>query len=301
MESKTRLNLRIEQELVDGLKELNRQGLTNVSDQIRSVIRYYLAHPLDEKMKILSGERPSEKIPSQEGLSEKEESFYSEFIKKAATKTLLGLLRNEDPQTISMILANLEPGRASQIIEGLEPDTQLEVVKRIAKMEDITPEVLKLLYTSMKATVSKGRIGGPALVAELLNRMDTSVRQELIDRSKQDDPELAKEIKALLFVFDDLKYVDKRGIQRIVSAIRMDLELITRALKAANDDVKGKFLEVLSPGARETMEKDMQDIPIPLKDALEAQQQILIAASESLENGEIRIDRTGNEEEILLL
>ncbi len=74
----------------------------------------------------------------------------------------------------------------------------------------------------------------------------------------------------------------------------------TYALKAANDEVQEKFLECLSPTERKAVEDGMRELTISLREVLEAQTTILIAATELLENGEIVIDRRGNEEIVYL-
>ena len=229
-----------------------------------------------------------------------------EFMDQADPEQLLDLLKNEHPQTISLILAHLTPEKSGQIVKGLDSNIQLDVIKRISSMENIAPEVLELLYTSLQTTISSlldvsaSKIGGTKLTAEILNRVDTTVEQQLMDRLEQEDPELAKEIKDLMFVFDDLKYVDDRGIQKVIAAINMDLDLITFALKAASDDLKEKFLEKLSPTARGAVEADMRDLTISLKEALDAQTEILNAATELIKSGDIVVDRSGGQESVML-
>ena len=249
----------------------------------------------------------SDKILDRVNTATQENPF--EFMDKADPEQLLELLGNEHPQTISLILAHLgdsSPDKASQVLQGLEPNIQLDVTERIANMENIAPEVLELLYTSLKSTISSlldvsaSKIGGTKLMAEILNRVDATAEQQLMDRLEQKDAELAKEIKELMFVFDDLKYVDKRGIQKIVGAIGNDLEKISYALKAASEDVKQSFLEIVSEGARAEIESNMRDIPISLRDALEAQQEILTTATELIRDKEIIVDRTGEAESMML-
>ena len=209
-------------------------------------------------------------------------------------------------EAISLILAQLRPESASQIIQKLDLNVQLEVVKQIGCMESIIPEEHELFYACLKAAISSMpdvsivRIGGPKLNAEILKRMDTNIEKQLMERLKQDDPGLAKEVREFMFVFNNLTYVDKRGIQKLVGTIGNDLNKISYALKAASDEVQGKFLEVVSEGARAEIESNMRDIPISLREALEAQQEILIAAAELIENGEIVVDGTGDAEDLLL-
>jgi len=229
-----------------------------------------------------------------------------EFMDQADPEQLLELLRSEHPQTISLILAKLTPEKAAQVIQGLGAEIQLDVIQRIAGMETIAPEVLELLYTSLQTTISSlldvsaSKVGGTKLVAEILNRVDTSVEQQLMDTLEQSDATLAQEIKDLMFLFDDLKYVDPRGIQKVITAIGTDLDLITKALKAASDDLKEVFLNSLSPTARSAVEDDMQNMQIPIREAMDAQQEILGKATQLIKDGEIVVDRSGGQEQMLI-
>ena len=79
-------------------------------------------------------------------LSELEQSIQQtpfHFLKQADTESLLTFIMDEHPQTISLIMAHLHPKQASEILAGLSPKKQLEVVKRIARMEQTTPEAIR--------------------------------------------------------------------------------------------------------------------------------------------------------------
>jgi len=155
----------------------------------------------------------------------------------------------------------------------------------------------KYMDTLNKMREEKGNIPSEVNAIEIIldkYREDFPIIDEFIPAPVT--PE--ERMRGPMLTFDDLKYVDKRGIQEIISAINVDLDLISRALKAANDDViKEKFLEFLSKGARTTVESNMRDIPIDVKESLEAQQEILRAANELFKDGDIVIDRADGVEE----
>ena len=165
------------------------------------------------------------------------------------------------------------------------------------KLDDDRRE--KYMDTLNKIRQEKGNIPSEVSAIEvILNkyREDFPIITEFVPV-----PETPKgEIKKSRLVFDDLKYVDKIGVQKIIGAIGNDLEKISYALKASNDDVKAKFLEILSEGARAEVESNMRDIPIEFRESIEAQQEIVKAATELLEDGEIVVNRPGGEEKMLI-
>jgi len=220
------------------------------------------------------------------------------------TSLILTHLKPESAsQAISLILAHLKPESASQVIKQLDLNIQLDVVKRIGCMEYITPGEFKLFYACLKAAISSmsdvSKIGGSKLAADILKHMDHNAEPQLMERLKEEDPELAGEIKDLMLLFEDLKYVDQRGIQKVISAIGTDLDLITYALKAASDEVKEVFLRSLSPTARSTVEDDIQYTKIPIREAMDMQQKILGEAARLIENGEIVVHRYGEEQMLI--
>ena len=66
-----------------------------------------------------------------------------DFMRHSDPQQLLSFIQGEHPQTIALILSYLEPEQSAQVIGGLPAIMQAEVAKRIAKMDRITPEVLR--------------------------------------------------------------------------------------------------------------------------------------------------------------
>ena len=55
----------------------------------------------------------------------------------------------------------------------------------------------------------------------------------------QKDPELATEIKNLMFVFEDLILVDDKNFREILQNVENDI--VVKALKTASDEMKEKI------------------------------------------------------------
>ena len=137
-----------------------------------------------------------------------------EALELVDTRTLTNFLVNEHPQTIALIVAHLDPKRKSDTIRRLPDALQAEVVMRLANIDFISPELIAQLDDVLKAelatvgTIDSTALGGVEPVAEMLNTMDKTTETNIMARVEEKDPELAEEIKKLMFVFDDLMLLE---------------------------------------------------------------------------------------------
>src|SRR5439155_7931512 len=76
------------------------------------------------------------------------------FLQKAGSENLLTFIQDEHPQTIALILAHLPAQKASEILVGLPSQKQIEVVKRVATMEQTSPEVIKEVERGLEHRLS---------------------------------------------------------------------------------------------------------------------------------------------------
>ncbi|MCA9299754.1 MAG: flagellar motor switch protein FliG, partial [Phycisphaerales bacterium] len=65
------------------------------------------------------------------------------FLQRAESENLLTFIQDEHPQTIALIVCHLPHHKASEILVGLPMQKQVEVIKRIANMEQTNPEVIR--------------------------------------------------------------------------------------------------------------------------------------------------------------
>jgi len=136
-------------------------------------------------------------------------------LKDVDANQLLTFIQKEHPQTIAFVLTQLNPVQAASILADLPPNLQNEVVYRFATMERVTPETIRSVETVLESRVdfSQGasKIGGVKSMAEILNLVGTSTEKSILGNLSEQDPELATEIKNLMFVFEDLIYLDDRS------------------------------------------------------------------------------------------
>jgi flagellar motor switch protein FliG len=136
------------------------------------------------------------------------------FLQKAETGNLLTFMQDEHPQTIALILAHLPSSKGSEILAGLPPAKQIEVVTRVANMEQTNPEVIREveqgLAQRMAGIVSQRfqKVGGVEAVAEMLNLADRATEKGILETLEAEDPELVEQIRRLMFVFEDILVVN---------------------------------------------------------------------------------------------
>lgn len=227
------------------------------------------------------------------------------FLQKAESENLLTFIQDEHPQTIALILAHLPPVKASEILVGLPSQKQIEVVKRIANMEQTNPEVIKEVEQGLAHRLSDivsqtfEKAGGVETVAEMLNLADRSTEKGIMEGLEAEDPDLVEQIRRLMFVFEDILLVNDKGIQAVLKEI--ENETLALALKTASEDLKNKIFKNMSERAAQLIAEDMQYMgPVRVSDVEQAQQKIVDVVRRLEDAGEIIISGRGGEKEMVV-
>jgi flagellar motor switch protein FliG len=225
-------------------------------------------------------------------------------LRNAAPEVLSGILRGEHPQTIALILAHLDLRQSAGVISGMDPTLASEVLYRIARMDKISPEMLLVVESglSSKTDLSLSEemtlSGGPQAVAKMLNLTGGSLEKELLEGIEGRNGDIANQIKALMFVFEDLLLVDARGIQRVLRNV--DAKDLALALKAASDEIKKHIRSNMSERAGQALEEEIEMLgPVRVKDVEAAHARIIEIVRTLTDSGEIMIAGRGGGDDII--
>jgi len=145
-----------------------------------------------------------------------------EALKVLDAASISNMLTHEHPQTGALILANLDADQAGQVLALLPAKKREEIVYRLASTEDVLPSVLEELNMVIEEElrVGVGRnavpVGGAGMVAEVLNSVGREVKDAILSSLESRNEKLTEEIRAKMFVFEDLEYVDDRGMQELL-------------------------------------------------------------------------------------
>ncbi len=211
-------------------------------------------------------------------------------LEKADPQQLSKFIQSEHPQTIALILAHLKPGPAAELMQSLPEDLRVEVVTRMASLEEISPEVISRISSVIEARLKSlgasthESYGGVRAVAELLNRIDRAVSQPVLEAIESQTPDLAVSIRHLMFVFDDLLHVDDNALREIVQ--RADKKGLTVALKGASEDIRNRFFQNMSKRAVDMIREEIELLgAVRLREVEKAQQEIVGIARKLEEEG----------------
>jgi flagellar motor switch protein FliG len=221
-------------------------------------------------------------------------------LEKTDPSQLSKFVLGEHPQTIALILARLHPSNAAQLVTLLPDQLRVDVLTRMANLEEVSPEVVTrisdVIETRLKSlsTPTLEQSGGLRAVAELFNRLERTVSAPVLEAIESRKPELAVSIRNLMFVFDDFIGIDDNGMREIVQ--RTDKKDLTIALKGASEEIRAKFFNNMSKRAAEMLREEMDVLgAVRLRDVEKAQQEIVAIARKLEEEGVISTGAAGGE------
>ena len=201
-------------------------------------------------------------------------------LEQVSPRLLSQILRNEHPQTLALILGHLHPDQAANLLTSLPAGVRAEVLMRLARLEavpeDMLMEVDKVLTSQLIAMGGKEgkKVGGVQSVAEILNAVDRATEEEVLSEIEEDSAQMAEDIRNLMFVFEDCKNIDDRGVREMLKEISN--EDLTLALRGASDDLREKFFKNMSERAGNMIREELEFMgPAKLSDVESAQQNVV--------------------------
>ena len=222
-------------------------------------------------------------------------------IQDIAPTQLFQLIKDEHPQTMAVILVNLQPDVSSEILSKMPEDIKSDVALRIANLDKVLSGMVdemdrvfeEILKNKDHSTTQEA--GGVGRLAEILNQIDGGSAEQIIDDIEENDPDLADQIKQMMFVFEDIVLVDDKGLQKVLRSV--ESQELAIALKAASEEVKQKIFKNMSERAAEILKEEM-DVSgaVRMKDVTDAQQKITRIIQEMERKGDLIISGRGGEE-----
>ena len=241
-------------------------------DHLKSILKKAL--PEDVLQKLLD-----QTFDEQEG-----KEIFKE-LEKLDAKMVANLIKEEHPQVIALILSQIKPSKAAEILQYIPKrvgvtNVREEVIKRIASIEKISSQTLKVVASTLEEellTIGAGNeesLSGIDVAAEIVNALPKEVQVELLEEVRKEDEILAENIEERMFKFEDIVKLDNRAIIEVLKNVdKNDLML---ALKGAPQEILDKFLSNMSKRAAEMFLEDMEVLgPVKKSDVEKAQKKVI--------------------------
>jgi len=278
-------------------KELAKQILEEAFEKLKEVAPIKIAP--DNLKKILEQALPPDKLEKllAETLTVEEGKAIFRELEKMDPKFVANIIQNEHPQVIALILSQLKPVKAAEIIQYLPKrlgvtNVQEEVIKRIASIEKISSDMLKIVASTLEEellTIGAGKeetLSGVDIAAEIVNVLPKELGQEILEEIRKENPSLADTIEEKMFKFEDIVKLDNRAIIEILKVVDKNDLLI--ALKGAPQEILDKFLSNMSKRAAQMFLEDMEILgPVKKSDVENARKKIIATIKGLIEKGVI--------------
>jgi len=225
-------------------------------------------------------------------------------LKWMDSKQVANIIQNEHPQIQTIVLSYLDPAQSAEIMGQFADKVRLDLMMRIANLEEVQPAALQELNEIMEkqfagqAGAQAAKMGGLKAAADIMNFLESGVEGILMDSIREHDEEMSQQISDLMFVFENLADVDDRGIQAILRDVQQDA--LMKAIKGADEALKEKIIGNMSKRAAEMLADDLEAMgPVRISEVEAAQKEILSIARRLSDAGEIMLGGAGGGDEFL--
>jgi flagellar motor switch protein FliG len=221
-------------------------------------------------------------------------------LKWMEARSVADIIRNEHPQIQAIVIAYLDADQSAEILSYFPEKVRVDIMMRVASLDTVQPSALQELNDILEkqfsgsASSQTKTMGGYKVAAEIMNNLDGSIEADLMDAIKELDEDMGAQIQDLMFVFENLKDIDDRGIQALLREVSSDVLIV--ALKGADTDLQEKIFKNMSRRAAELLRDDLEaKPPVRLSEVESAQKEILTIARRMADAGEIILGSSGEQ------
>jgi flagellar motor switch protein FliG len=225
-------------------------------------------------------------------------------LQKADPAQLARFLENEHPQTVALILAHLDAKAGAALLMKLPEQVRGEAVKRLAQLRQFSPEMAEKVSVVLNRRLqsmgeqSRRTYAGFKSVAELMNRLEPTSARTILEAIDRDQPQLAINIRNLMFTFEDFVTVNEVGIRELLS--HLDKKTLALALKGASEELRSHIFRSMSSRAVEMLKEDMDTLgPVRTRDVGKAQQEAVAIARKLEMEGKITLKAESDDEYVV--
>lgn len=224
-----------------------------------------------------------------------------QFLDRLDPELIALNLASEMPQTIALVLSTLHVDFAGKILESMPQELVPEIGVRLGAIDRVASAALDAVERALEERLRPAfenrffdAAGGVDTLVKIMNNLSKEAGEAILGAVESYDADLANEIRAQMFVFEDLLLLDDRQMQLVLRNI--DANVLPLALKGTSGPLKEKFLGNLSSRAKENLLDEMELLgSVRMADVADAQTGIIQAVQALEEAGELTINRGGDD------
>jgi len=218
-----------------------------------------------------------------------------DFLKDFSEDQIIFLFRDETPAAEAMVLSRLPPPLIARVLKKTEKYRKLAIAKRIARMDKVSPEVLRQVASALRekarylGQADSAPLDGLGVLTEILKSSDVSFGDRILEELEEKDPTLGRTLKERLYTLDDLIGANDRPVEEKLKT--MTNREIALLLKGKSEGFTQKILANLSTG-RESIVREEGEIlgPVPRIEVEAVAREFLAWFRQNHENGRIILE-----------
>ena len=221
-----------------------------------------------------------------------------DFLTDFTGEQLAFLFKEESPAACAMVFSRLPSQLSAGILANMNPDKKFEIVKRIARLRETSPEVMNQAALALKEKArhigrrddelefAGGETDGRSVLTSILKHSDLAFGSRLLDELEGDDPALGREMKDRLYTLEDVcNAMDRPIIDKLRTMDDRDIALL---LKGQSDEFIYKIYSNMSVSRANRIREESEIMgPVPKIEADVAAREFLSWFRESREEGRI--------------
>lgn len=215
-------------------------------------------------------------------------------LKWMEPQLVAGIIENEHPQIQAIVVSYLGAELSGEVLSFMPESSVVELIIRMVELDSVDPKALQELNYSLEkqveGVVSKqsSAMGGVKNVANILNSLEKSFEDNLMEKISKISAETAARIQEQMFVFDDLKAIPDKDFQLVLREVATDK--LALALKGADESLQEKVTNNMSRRAAEIFIEDLESLgPVKVSDVESAQKEILAVTKQLADSGQIEL------------
>jgi len=212
-------------------------------------------------------------------------------------RDVAAVLVEHPPQAVAVVLAHMRPEDASRVLVALPDDRRTDIVRRIALLGWVDPAAVRMATELIEGQLlDRTRPGTPGprqatdetapgadTIAQILSFSGRSAERQILSDLTADGGDLARQIRARMFTFDDVLALEDVAIQQIVR--RVPPSVLAPALKddTLSPEAVARVRANLTERAISNLDEELDVIGTLTVEEMEAAQAEVVTAARDLE------------------
>ncbi len=216
------------------------------------------------------------------------------FLRGARAEEMAELIAALEPEVAAAVLdqVGLDADAVGRIFTQLPPARRVQLALTLGKARVVPRTALQEMEIRVQVELDRVRsrvsLGGDARLADLLAQAPEEAQHALLDALAASAPDLAREVRRRMFLFEDLARLEDATIRRVVTAV--DPSTVATALVGAPDALREAVMRSVSKRLAAILEAETQAVVEKPASEVEAARKLMEGAIRKLQaSGEFRL------------